>query len=501
MIPALLAALFVASLSTACSDDLPGADNYDLDRAIEFSASVLESNQISTRALDSTLVTTDPYNMDFHMEMIYQEEGQPKSQLQSYIIPTGQEGRLAVKGTQDQAFKWHGLTADHYFWGWTQPWEKMTIDTPWATPAPEDGNIYAEGLQPLTIKFYNSGEGDDGAYDKYKNNDIYETFIGTKRGPVDYYHNGQYVELTFHHLVSKIVVKRLTLYMSDGSIQNDVKGNITFLAMPDEATFYPHPKGDGWPLVVTTPNPNGELTYYIKSDPLHYDSLYVCPEINFRDLAFYIDITDERYKDYGDHGDYFGTFDNVKFIREAGTDFDQGNDEKILHAGEMMELNIELYPGLGPGMSVIIKEWNTERSGDAEHHSHPGIYTDSEASSFTTNADWANLFELYGETQNDEKVFNFYENVEIGTNTFAVGDGYVADGKGHLLKMKSSSNQVSVGPVRDIYITDGTNTVYIDENGYVYTVKNGVISETSSGRIPIPGSGLKKINLSTGAVS
>lgn len=498
-----LPAVIVGCLLSSCRDEVVSPE-MSANSDIIFRASILEDNPLATRALDSTYITVDPYDMDFHMQMQYLEDGEEADELKIYRIPTGQEGRLALKDTEDSAFRWHGLTGDHYFWGWTLPWE-TDENQPWAIPATGLEGTYEDGLQPLTLTFYNSGEGDENNYETYKNNDIYETLIGTKRGPVDYYHNGQYVSLTFKHLVSKIVVKRLTLFMSDGSIQNDVKGNITFLGMPDKATFYPHPDNDGAPVVITTPKRDGELTYHIKSDPLHYDSLYVCPEIDFSEIGFYIDITDERYSNYGDNGDYYGSFKNIEFIREAGTDFDLGNDETVLHAGEMMELNIELYPGLGPGMSVHIKDWSTERSGDAVHHSHPGIYTDSEAASFTKTADWENLYELYGdgEDENGNKEIKMYDNVTVDSNTFPVGKGYVVNGMGHLITMKSSSNRVTVGNVRDVYISDGKTTIYIDKDGNIWSLTNRNALDKKIGQLP-PFTGnnyLYQINLTNGSVT
>ena len=491
-----------AMLLSSCREDF--RDEPAAPGLIDFRAYIQNVTAPPTRALDSVLVTTEQYGIDFHMEMVYNEDGERKSDVELYRIPTGQEGRLSIKGSEDDAFNWHGLTSPHTFWGWTMPWETKSADLQavWAEPLGTSygGQTYDEELQPIRITFPSSGDGED--YNKYNNNDVYETFVGMKRGPVDYYHNGQYVELTFKHLVSKIVIKRLTLHMSDGSIQHDVKGNITFLGMPDQGIFYPHPKNDKAPVVKTIPKPDGELTYYIKSDPEQYDNIYVCPEIDFSQLAFYIDITDERYSEYGDHGDYFGTFDNVTFIREKGEDFDLGGDEKILHAGEMMEMNIELYPGMGPGLGVIIKEWSTNRSGDAEHHSHPGIYTDSQASSFTGNADWSNLYELYGEVNDEgEKVFRIYENVEIKSSSFPVGAGYIVEGKGHQLTMTSSNNVVTVGAVRDIYITDGKNSVYIDGDGNIYTFKDGVLSAEPTGRINLTPGSSNRINLSTGRLA
>lgn len=502
----LMLACALASAMASCSDGAEDPDSFVDGSDIEFKVSLLEEPRYKTRALDSTLISVEPYNMDFHMEMRYNDsENNPKTDFRLYRIQSGQEGRLFPKdGTE--AFKWHGLTSNHTFWGWTKPWENVDDGIDWATNY-SDGTDYPEELRPLLLTFFNSGENDENDYEKYRNNDIYETLIGTKRGPVDYYHNGKYVELTYKHLVSKIVIKRLTLYMSDGSIQHDVKGNITFFGMPHEAVFYPHPAGDGAPVVNTIFDSYGELTYHISSNNLFEDVLYVCPEIDFSQLGFYIDITDDRYKEYGDHGDYYGSFKNVQFIREPGVDFDSpnGRDDTVLHAGEMMELNIELYPGFGPGMTVHIRDWSTARSGDAVHHSNRGIYTNSDASSFQKNADWENLYELYGSDQkfNGKDEFKIYDNVIVDSNTFPVGPGYIFNGMGHLLTMKSSSNKITIGDVRDIYITDGKTTIYIDADGVIWSMTARNVKDKKIGELkPLEnGNYLYQIELTSGKVT
>lgn len=75
------------------------------------------------------------------------------------------------------------------------------------------------------------------------------------------------------------------------------------------------------------------------------------------------------------------------------------------------------------------------------------------------------LFNLYGETTDDgDKVFKIYENVTVTGNNFPARGDYMIDGMGHTITMGSSP--VTVGAMRDVYLTDGTNIVYIDNDGW-----------------------------------
>lgn len=501
-------------LLTGCA-----ADGLDLPwdgkspNAIDFNGLVAETREIQTRAIETNIITVDPYDMDFNIEMLYEPEGEEKqTEIKTYRIPSGYKGKLEAVDT-DEPLNWKDLNSPHTFWTWNDQYYLADGQQP------EDYYSTLPGiLEPRKIKFFDSKE-EDGSYETYNNNAKYETFIGTKAGPVIYKNNGQYVQLIYKHLVSKMAINKLTLIKSDNSVQNDVIGEITFLGLTDEAWFYPHPTAgnmqsdglttpdpEGAPVVIPIPNETNKLTYTIKSKPGQPDYCYIPPETDFKKLAFYINITDDRYFDYGDHGNYYGTFDNVIFKRETGVDYDKGDgsDDTVLHAGEMMELDVVVWSGIGPGIFITIKDWNTERSENSEHHSRAGIYTDSEAASFTASASWANLYELYGETDADsgEKVFNFYDNATVTSTSFPTPRDYVVNGRGHLLNMKSSSNKVTVGEMRDIFISDGTNTIYIDTDGKIYTVTDGVLKATGSSLGGLTSDNQQyQIDLKTGSVS
>lgn len=520
---AAFAILLSAAVSGCQSEELQEVPFDPASSAVEFRAVVTNDVNLSTRTLVKEDIRADIYNMDFFIQLCTESTANaPEPEIGTYVIPSGYSGWLESK-SKSERLNWKDLTSDHIFYGWNLPWTTKSYDD-LVEEEKESGRIADGGaypLHPLTIEFHDSYEGAEG-YDKYHNDESLRYFIGTKAGPVNYKDNGTYVELVFRHLVSKIEINKLSMIDGPHTIVNNLKAEITFYGMPRSATFYPHPSAavgrsgewDGWPIVVANKPTIADLdeeeclTYFIPEDPKGEidDIFYVCPELDFSNMIFRIDIKDERY---ADRSSYYGNFNNVKFVRIPGNDYDEGNDEKILHAGEVMHLVIELYPGMGPGLSVVIDDWSTDKSSgrDAVHHSHPGIYSDSEAQdlidvfgkSSYTDAEVQNLKELYGDPDNENK-FLIYEDITIKGDKFPVGKGYEIDGLGHTITMTPSNNVVTVGLIKDVYITDGKNTIWIDPDGVVWK-QNADTKQFEKTTYKLTSSGNNKINLSTGKVN
>ena len=485
------------------------------DDPIVFGVSLQEIENVRTRAdgtddvskFESTYIVSDPFGMDFYIQLYCLLDDETKTKLGTYEVPSGYEGKLEAKAGSEP-LKWSDLDSDHTFYAWNIPWnddKNYDENEKWVPELNDEG-----GLDPITIKFHDSYEGPEG-FDKYKNNSIYENFIGAKSVPHSYRKHGRYVDLTFHHLVSKIKIGSFRLIGTDGSIQEHLKADVTFVGMPTEATFYPHPENHGRPCIPTNSwkqSDNEGLTFFIDNDATTEDYFYICPEVDFSKIDFKVKINDEEYK----HKDvFYGTFDDVVFKRNRGAAYDQDKDDegndidsKILHAGEMMTLNITLIPGIGPGLSIIIDKWSTDDPKDTPYHAFPGIYSEADVRSLldaflnqknpgqggTTEDDIKRLFDMYGEEREEEvdgqivkrKYFPLYENVDISKHTngniFPVPDGYILDGMGHTITMKTnrgSNNDFkytqtyfNIGSARDIWLTDGTNTIYIDAEGYVW---------------------------------
>ena len=480
---------------------------------VEFQMSVYESESIRTR-LDSVYIDHTAYDVDFVIELNTKDKGGDVQKTEIYTVPPGYEGRLTAKEGKTP-LDWVNLTEPHSFYGWTNsylpPKDKngsATVYPAYPTDGKDINEEYGgsdENGKFFWVTFHDSPETEKGSgtgYDLYHNNDYLEKFIGTTAGPYSYVEHGRYVMLTFKHLVSKIRIDRMALIKPDGTIDYSVRGDMTFIGLPKKAKFYPHPNdGETWPYVKA--EEEGDVTYFIENKAGEEDYFYICPEVDFSKIGFKINLNDEQY---GSEGNYYGDFKEVQFVRENGTDYDLGEeiDDTILHAGEEMTLSIRLVPGVGPGIALIIKDWNTEKPDEAVHHTHPGIYTDGEVKEFldiflnhksydpTEIEDALQRFlEMYGWTD-DEGIMHFplFDNVTIDSNIFPIFKNCIIDGKGHTITMTANKYNTSyvtgpyfnIGPVRNVWITDGENTVYIgeDEEGLVwvwYYDQDGVLQK------------------------
>lgn len=490
-------------LFAACQSDMADTFVHSMETPIVFSSTIQETNEVRTRGeesdsetgngLDSAYINVEKYNLDYYIQQCCPEaDGSIFTQVGTYEIPSGYEGRLQSK-EKEKELKWHNLTSPHTFYAWTMPWLNKKKDTDtnadtnieWETKTEGDGRIAS-----FPIEFHNSSEAD--GYKEHQNNAILEQFIGAKTyEPYSYKEHGKYVELTFFHLVSKIKIGSFILIENSGAIQENLKADVTFIGMPTQATFYPH-DAEGHRPYVGTPwiqDDNSGVTYYIEHDAVKEDVFYICPEINFSNIDFKVKLKDIKYAEYDT---YYGTFDDVKFERRPGSAYDQGEDidSKILHAGEMMTLNIVLIPGIGPGLSIVIDKWSTDDPQDSQYHTYPGLYSDAEIKDiwdvFYNQTNYTlkdiqeaidRLFEMYGRTDEDgNDIFFLYENVTIDSNIFPIWKDYILNGMGHTITMKSNTGSVfgsghryfNIGPVRDVWLTDGANTIYIDEEGYVW---------------------------------
>lgn len=499
----LFSLMVVSAILTACQSDGVYVPDLTSDASISFRARLLDENQIKTRMLDTLYVTSTPFSGNFYIEMnsVDPETGAESSTIGTYRVPSGYEGVLQPVDDAN-ALSWQTLEGAHTFYSWTMPWyDGYVADSSTEPDSNFDSSLWTDATEvttdPVTIYFHDSPEGPE--YNQYKNNAIYETFIGSTSGPYSYIGHGKYVDFTFRHLVSKINVDMLALVKTDNSINKDAVGDITFMGLPSEATFYAHPDDGSAPYVAAPAqlNPDSGVTFFINNAPGNEASgtkneFYICPEIDFSQIGFKINLNNAEY---GNEGDYFGSFNDVEFIRVSGEDFDigDGTDDKVLHAGEMMTLNFMLVPGVGPGVSVIIQDWSTESQRSAVNHPYQGIYTDEEMQELIelfakyNPANYPNgqipeeimeYFELYGIVNDEgEMVFPLYDDVHISTSVCSIFKGFIVDGRGHKLIMRTNSNQTfggtpyyNIGPVRDIYITDdnGNNAIYIDSDGYVF---------------------------------
>ena len=453
---------------------------------ILFSGKIADMGAVKTR-LDTAYINSSLYDTNFYIQQIVETGSGENSEFGIYHVPSGYEGRLTSVNAENPLM-WQDLTSDHLFYAWTLPWD-------------ENFSLNENNTQSIPVTFYNSS--DESGYNEHKNNQIMEQFLGTKAGPYSYQNNGKYVDFTFKHLVSKIKIGTFQLIEASGAIQKNLKADITFIGMPSTGTFYPNPDNGDAPYVEPgMAEENSGLIFYIANDT-ESDYFYICPEIDFRTINYQIKLRNEEYVN-GAIDIYYGTFDNVVFQRENGTDYDigDGSDDTVLHAGEMMTINISLIPGIGPGLAVVIDKWSTEdydKDDETLYHTHPGLYSDSEVKNvldlfagmnndnFCSNlAEMERLFELYGQEieENDEilRMLVLYENVTVNSNIFPIYKEFILNGMGHVISMNtnygnpggafgSNSNYFNIGPARDVYLSNpqGTVKLYIDADGFVWT--------------------------------
>lgn len=391
-------------------------------------------------------------------------------------------------------------------------------------------------------------------YGSWGNGYFFEKFIGAKSGPYDFRRNGMEVPLQFRHLMSKISVRSLLFYRADGSKDEELMANITFFNMPDEFTFYPHPtvdgtigqdneymKKDGPPIVVTNQSsakPNSGITFGYthpidllpEEDPDNKvqfkDKFYICPEVDFSKVSFMLEVSDPSRMT---RGEYYGDFASVAFDRSTSSDYDNIEDEdhnkiddtKVLHAGETMYFDLIVREYGGGGYTIYVRNWSTRPLQQTKHYPHPGIYVDGEAIELIgTSQTSAQKFELYGDGFLDGEnepaepknpghlgVYHVYNDIEMGNrNTFPVDKDYVVNGMGHILHFSYSNadaTNLTIGKMIDVYLEMNGYSVYIDPEGFIYTINpttgkyepNGQQLDLESEK------GSFSLNLATGTIS
>lgn len=279
--------------------------------------------------------------------------------------------------------------------------------------------------------------------------------------------------------------------------ETDVKASEAFKYDINQClTFYiSNEGGDNTNNGSTGSNPDADSN-------VHRDMFYICPEVDFTNLQYKVEFV-EYSKDkqqyiphtrYGNRGGYFGDFKSIQFKREIDGEEVVATD-RILHAGEEMVINMTVYEKSGPGAGVWIRNWDTEKLKSATHHVHNGIYSDAEASgcretlgSSSTSADQKNdAYGIYGEDEDidgdgvKEKVVHVYSDISVSSNHFRLypnGDtNYILDGMGYTLTFVNTSTTDKtpykycyIANARDIYLSNGIDTVYIDRDGYVWRI-------------------------------
>lgn len=588
---AVLALVLCLSLLAVAGCDRDNIADASQQGDIIFEAAIGSENGLTTRANNSIYDVTAEYygNCDFHMTVAGRSEsGEYNEESSIYEIPSGSSAVIVPKkSSAAKTLRWYSRTKEHNFWGWAV--HRDLLDNSAKQLASGDYRIEFKGstLDETTGADADTWKSDPDEYAEtiWKNGEMLEPLIGAKTGPLVYDRDGMYVPLRFSHLVSKIFLNQF--YIIDnatGSTDTDVRGHITFYGMPDEAILYTNPvnsAGEHIPPYVEKPenwayDQLKSVTYAITNKSRTYkwegyadsgssivarDCWYICPELDFDQITFKIELFEYSSGHWvpstahGKHGAFYGDFTNVEFKREPGTNYDKGDDTKILHAGEYLVLTINVSEKGNPGVKVELRPWS-HADRNASSHVYPGLYSLDEVKYMNTlmasgsDEEKETFYDMYGSgryTDDDDKseypqykdkdgndvnlkIIELFD--DIGdfsyTNTsgsthatkaseLLIADGYMLDGQGHTVNIDchSSFTGKRIGNVRDIYLrgyhyTSSSSSgssyseyiIYIDKMGQVWKVNPVTFEMTQTqynmndfNKNPV------SINLQTGAIS
>lgn len=480
--------LLAAPVFTACSDRedflYPGAEN-----ALRFSASI--ENQNETRA--SSPVNSDYRNINFYITTNYKPTSTSEyvelDQIGTYAVKNGYSGILEAPykpGSQTKAdtLNWQTADTDHIFYGWTFT-QGTNASQPIAKVKDSEGNViaYTPSRDPQTIYFNNEFFPDN--WGDWQNGAVLEKFVGAENGPYSYETNGAYAPMNFYHLVSKMTVQ-VRAYDYAG-YYTDLPYTMTIHGLPSQGTFYPYPEDAGGnpqrPYVEQVEKENDEVTFMMKGRNNSYTyPFYLCPDVDIKNLSYTIKLGDGSMQLNGQliekyfPGTYKGDFSKLNNFSN------RTEQSTILHAGEFLHIVLWLMPDGGTGAGVAISPWDVMEGQEGTTYPRTGIFSSGEANELTgPNVDWGDIFGRYGDMNSSEPVINVYDNVEINSNILTVEDPYILDGLGHLFTLPEDTTEFTVQNVRNAYFTNGTDIIYIDADGNIYTVDPVSFQATPTG--------------------
>lgn len=385
--------------------------------AVEFTGATKNSNP-RTRAGEEDVWLDMPFDtwkwggtpIDFYIHQQVTENASTKKNLSIYNLKQGEIGRLEPKEGQP-SLKWISTNASHTFHSWTQP----------------------AGVTMATGK-----KTQEGTVDILANNLDYEYFVGTTEGPMDYGTHGVTVGLNFKHLVSKIVIDRITLVRSDGSTNSNVwkdVRSIIFPNMPTKGTFTTGvAKGQKMEVVHSEDPEDRDITFQVSD----YEDYY---EKN-QSIAFYV--FPQSFNDENDYGKFYISlnYDGIRMYEGSLKDLVNENDPDQpltgINAGECLTVRLVLTDEKVEGFYVYIENWNTAEPGTVSDKPYQGIGSAGEIehnvedkgnNSFEFKKDF--LDELVYEEQDGKKVVRLSDNIDLSqfpNITLVIPEGYILDG-------------------------------------------------------------------------
>lgn len=421
--------LAIASLA-ACSNEVDKLiDSEPVADAVEFTAAMPKS-PLQTRAgeEEEEIWLDMPYDtwqwekegtktpIDFFIRQDVNEGTTPN--LAIYNLEQGKVGGLEFKSGAGP-LKWVSKNAEHRFHTWTEP-EGVTME------ANKERGTVDMSIQNLD----------------------YEYFVGTTAGPMNYGEQGVTVGLRYLHLISKIVIDRITLIYSDGSTNSSVWENvrsIMFSNMPFRGNFTTGIKeGDATMTVVhSTASEDRCITFsgneyepFIKpenSKEKPYIPLYVLPQ---------------SFTGADENGEFYVSLNHPTQglrmykgnLKDLKNEDDPEHSLEGIAAGDCDTIRLVLQDDEVHGYYTYVHNWNTTDPVTVTDKPYPGI---SSAAEILSNNSYVSpktyklnetfLDGLVYEEVDGKKVVRLCDNIDLIGNidpeiTLVIPSPYVLDG-------------------------------------------------------------------------
>ncbi|MCH5239047.1 MAG: hypothetical protein J1F38_02385 [Muribaculaceae bacterium] len=570
------------AVNDGVEDNILGNDSEMLFRAYTGAEEGVDTRALTLYDVKSSVYSKANFNVFVQGEDM---EENLKDELSTYIVPSGADGIL-LPAENSRPANWFSRKGLHNVWVWTMPWDNNRYYNP---PGEEDSEPTAKTSidDEITIEFRDTDiteltSGSSSAFQEgsWANGEALKLGISDFNGPVRYADKGQFVSLQFRHMFSAILLGEFNIVdNSTATSVSGLKANIYLYGMPKTATLYTHPVDEEGnpvrPYVKMDPShdykqdeyvkfaiPSSTKAFYndynssvyntLKSNYYFYAHWFICPEVDLSKLSFKLELYEydtthgwRKSNKYGENGAFYGDFSNIQISRTPGSNYDLGDDETVLHAGEYLILGFNISTKGNPSIMGSIVDWAKAQDRGASNFKEDGIYSMAEAQDFcsTMNSGDRDLideyFGVYGSAERtsdnpddpfydkDLGIFKLYEDLGYtgtgqGTTTGSsakmgnlyVADGYILDGMGHMVNMSTSAPKI--GPCRDIYLRSYTasyrtdtgeyfyyeNIIYIDSAGEVWKVDPVTYEKTDTGNnIKNAKSNPFTLSLSTGNIS
>lgn len=406
--------LMAIGVISACSNETDAPiDAESVTEAVDFTGAV-RGKSVQTRAGEEDEVWLEmPFDTwkwnDTPIDFYIHQQVDNTTNTATYLLRQGEIGRLEYStGNEGKPLSWVSSGAKHTFHVWTKP----------------EGVEMADGNATGTVKIGTR-------------NQDYEYFVGATAGPMSYGTHGVTVGLPFEHLVGKIVIEKMSLIMSDGSINENIWNQLRSISFPNMPATGKFITGIGDNANVMKVEPDGSkegVTFSAADYSGHFEKeknipLYVLPQ---------------SFNDGHNFGEFFVILNHAEGLRMYKGNLNELVNEDAednltgINAGECLRLRLVLKDDEVKGFYVYINNWNTAEAESVKDKPYPGI---SSAEDIVNIVEWVgesefnlNLEDLvYEEDKDGVKIVRLCDNIDLSAYpgiTLVIPEGYKLDGCG-----------------------------------------------------------------------